>query len=512
MKPKHYIAIDLKSFYASVECVERHRDPLTTHLVVADESRTEKTICLAVSPSLKALGIGGRARLFEAIAGVKRANALRQSALGGRPFSGSSTDQEALEADPTLKIDFIRAIPRMKLYMEYSVRAFAIYLRYVAPEDIHVYSVDEAFLDVSDYLHTYRMTAEELAVKMIKEVLDEIGITATVGIGPNLYLAKIAMDIVAKHVEPDENGARIAKLDEMSYRKLLWTHRPLTDFWRVGPGTAKKLAERGLFTMGDVARCSLGKENDFYNEDLLYRMFGINAELLIDHAWGYEPTEISDIKAYKPKDNSLCSGQVFKEPYSYQKARLAAREMADLLSMDLVKKGVVASQLTLTVGYDIENIQDPARREAYHGKVETDRYGRMVPAPVHGSYNFDKHTASSKRFLEGIGVLFDRIADPTLLVRRLYLAATHLRFLEEVEKEEASYQQLSLFDLMEAKTDGASKASVKDIKQEEKENRLQQAILSIQDRYGKNSLLRGMNFEEGGTTIERNAQIGGHRA
>ena len=518
---RSYIAIDLKSFYASVECRERGLDPLQTNLVVADEARTEKTICLAVSPSLKALGISGRARLFEAVQKVKEVNALRRNALNGRDFSGKSTDAAELARDGTLEIDFIRAKPRMALYMDYSTRVYTIYLRYVAPEDIHVYSIDEVFVDVTDYLRTYGCTAKELATKMMGDVLGELGITATAGIGTNLYLAKIAMDIVAKHVEADENGARLAMLDEDSYRRLLWAHTPLTDFWRVGRGTAKKLAGLGMYTMGDIARCSLGREDEFYNEDLLYRLFGVNAELLIDHAWGIEPTRISDIKAYRPKDNSLCSGQVLKEPYPYRKARLVVREMADLLSLDLVKKGVVASQMTLTVGYDIENLTDPARRAAYKGEIETDRYGRKVPKNAHGSLNFDGHTSSSARFLEAAGELFDRIADPSLLVRRMYLTANHLRFFDEVEKEKASYQQMSLFDWEGGfgepgrKTEadfGGVRQQEKARSREERERRMQQAVLSIQKRFGKNALLRGMNLEEGGTAIERNGQIGGHRA
>ena len=512
MKERSYIAIDLKSFYASVECVERRLDPLKTNLVVADASRTEKTICLAVSPSLKSFGIGGRARLFEAIQRVREVNALRKNDLRGADFSGSSFDADELRKNPSLEVDFIKAPPRMALYMEYSTKAYSVYLRYVAPEDIHVYSVDEAFLDVTDYLATYKMTPRELAMQMIRDVLDEIGITATVGIGTNLYLAKIAMDIVAKHAKADENGVRIAELDEKSYRHLLWAHTPITDFWRVGPGTARKLGKIGILTMGDLARCSLGGEGDFYNEELLYRMFGIQAELLIDHAWGYEPTLISDIKAYRPKDNSLCSGQVLKEPYSFEKAKLALKEMAVLLSLDLVKKGVVASQITLSIGYDVENLTDPSRRESYHGEIKTDRYGRKVPKGEHGSLNFKKHTASSEQFIEAAGALFDRLADPALLVRRMYLTANHLRFYDEVEKEKTSYDQMSLFDWMESRTDSKGNNSHAAKEAGAKERRMQQAILSIQRRYGKNALLRGMNFEEGGTTIERNSQIGGHRA
>ena len=512
MANRYYIAIDLKSFYASVECVERRLDPLNTNLVVADESRTEKTICLAVSPSLKALGIGGRPRLFEAIAKVNEINSIRRNAINGKGFSGKSFDARLLERNPSLEVDFIKAPPRMGLYMEYSTKAYAIYLRYVAPEDIHVYSVDEAFLDVTDYLATYGRTPEELAMDMIKDVLAEIGITATAGIGTNLYLSKVAMDIVAKHVEPDENGVRIASLDEMSYRKRLWTHVPLSDFWRVGRKTEKKLNKNGIFTMGDIARCSLGKLDDFYNEELLYSLFGINAELLIDHAWGYEPVRISDIKAYRPKDNSLSRGQVLKEPYSFEKARLCVKEMADLLSLDLVKKGLLASQMTLTIGYDIANLSDPHIMEAYHGDIERDFYGRLSPKRAHGSINFEKLTASSKAFLDAAECLFDRICNPDLLVRRMYIGANHVKLASDVEKEKSSYDQLSFFDMQELKPSEGGRKTESQKEIEAKESRMQQAIIAIQKRYGKNAILRGMNYVEGGTTIERNGRIGGHRA
>ena len=360
---KTYIAIDLKSFYASVECRERNRDPLTTNLVVADPSRTEKTICLAVSPSLKAYGIPGRARLFEVVQKVREANNIRRRNIPDHHFNGSSDDSTKLGTDPTLQLDYIIAPPRMALYMEYSTRIYDIYLKYIAPEDIHIYSVDEVFMDVTGYLNTYHMTARELAMTMIQDELKTTGITATAGIGTNLYLCKIAMDIVAKHIEPDKDGVRIAELDEMSYRRKLWSHKPITDFWRVGQGYAKKLAEYGLYTMGDVARCSGGKANELYNEDLLYKLFGINAELLIDHAWGYEPCTMEQIKAYKPETNSICTGQVLHCPYDFDKTRLVVKEMTDLMSLDLVDKGLVTDQIVLTIGYDIDNLTDPARKK-----------------------------------------------------------------------------------------------------------------------------------------------------
>ena len=358
-KQKTYIAIDLKSFYASVECKERNRDPLTTNLVVADKSRTEKTICLAVSPSLKSYGIPGRPRLFEVVQKVREANNKRRWKAPNRTFNGSSDDRAKLDANPALEIDYIVAPPRMAYYMEYSTKIYNVYLKYVAPEDIFPYSIDEVFMDVTDYLQTYRMTARELAMTMIQDVLKTTGITATAGIGTNMYLCKIAMDIVAKHIEPDKDGVRIAELDEMSYRRQLWNHRPLTDFWRVGKGYAKKLEEHGLYTMGDIARCSIGKPNELYNEELLYKLFGINAELLIDHAWGYEPCTMEQVKAYKPETNSVSSGQVLHCPYDYEKAKLIVKEMTDQMVLDLVDKGVVTDQLVLTIGYDIENLSNP---------------------------------------------------------------------------------------------------------------------------------------------------------
>ena len=403
MEKEHcYVAIDLKSFYASVECRERGLDPLTTNLVVADPERTEKTICLAVTPALKAYGISGRARLFEVVERVRAVNAERLRRAPGGRFTGSSSDAAELASHPEYALDYIVATPRMAYYLEYSSQIYEIYLNYIAPEDMHVYSIDEVFMDVSTYLHTYRKTPRELATEMIRSVYRETGITATAGIGTNLYLCKIAMDILAKHARPDADGIRIAELDERSYRQKLWTHRPLTDFWRVGPGYARKLQEQGMYTMGDIARCSIGKPDDYYSEELLYKMFGVNAELLIDHAWGWEPCTIPEIKAYKPESNSIVSGQVLQYPYEYEKARMVVREMTDLLALDLVDKGLVTDQLVLTVGYDIENLTDPERRKNYHGEITVDRYGRRVPKHAHGTANLERQTSSSAVLIQAI--------------------------------------------------------------------------------------------------------------
>lgn len=501
-----YIAIDLKSFYASVECVERGLNPLTTNLVVADNSRTQKTICLAVSPSLKCYGILGRARLFEVVQKVKEANGLRKSIAKGGILKGESYNSVELQSNQSLAIDYITAIPRMALYMNYSTRIYNIYLKYVAPEDIHVYSVDEVFMDVTDYLNTYGLTAEQLARKMIHDVLKETGITATAGIGTNMYLCKVAMDVVAKHMEADEYGVRIAELDEISYRRLLWNHRPLTDFWRVGRGYVKKLEQIGIYTMGDIARCSLGKEDDYYNEELLYKMFGVNAELLIDHAWGYEPCTMADVKAYKPSANSVGTGQVLHCAYEWDKAKLIVKEMTDLLALDLVDKRLVANQIVLTVGYDIENLTDPLRRNAYKGEVTTDAYGRKVPKHAHGTANLGKHTSSTKLIIEKTMELFDRIVDKNLLVRRITLAANNV-ISEEAAMKKQTYEQLSLFDMMSEQSDDDN--STEDT---ERERRMQQAMLDIKKKFGKNAILKGMNLEEGATTVERNRQIGGHKA
>lgn len=498
MADKAYIAIDLKSFYASVECVDRGLDPLDTNLVVADPTRTEKTICLAVSPSLKSYGIPGRARLFEAIQKVREINAQRRYKAPKHSFTHESHFHSELKSDPSAELAFITAPPRMAHYMEVSTRIYNVYLKYIAPEDIHVYSIDEVFIDATDYLKTYGMTPRELTMKMVLDVLETTGITATAGIGTNLYLCKIAMDIYAKHCEPDKNGVRIAELDEMSYRKILWDHRPLTDFWRVGRGISKKLEQHGLYTMGDVARCSVGMESDYYNEDLLYKLFGVNAELLIDHAWGWEPTEISDIKSYRPESSSLSSGQVLQEPYEFSKARLVLKEMADLLSLELVSKRIVTDQIVLTVGYDIESLN-----KSYSGSVETDRYGRKIPKTAHSSENIGRYTSSTKLICETAMSLFDRIVDKNLLVRRMYIVANHIITEKDAEKE-SEYVQLDLFS--DTKKQEAEENELK------KEKDMQRAILKIKSKYGKNSIIKGMNLKEGATALERNRQIGGHKA
>lgn len=501
MEKRAYLCIDLKSFYASVECAERGLDPMTTNLVVADESRTEKTICLAVSPSLKAYGIPGRARLFEVMQKVQEVNAQRRLRAPGRTFTGASRNDLELKASPALALDYIVARPRMAHYIERSTKIYNIYLNYIAPQDIHVYSIDEVFIDATEYLNTYKLSARELAMRMILDVLKQTGITATAGIGTNLYLSKIAMDIGAKHIPADKNGVRIAELDEMSYRRALWTHEPLTDFWRVGRGYAKKLQSIGLYTMGDIARCSLGKSNEYYNEDLLYRLFGVNAELLIDHAWGFEPCTIADIKAYKPSTNSLSSGQVLQYPYPFEKAKLIVREMAELLALELVDKGLVTDQVALMVGYDIENLTNPELRKAYHGAVTADHYGRAVPKPAHGSSSLKAPTSSTKQIAAAVAELFDRIADPKLLVRRVNLAAN--RVVSEASVRETRHEQLDLF------TDQAAEQAKR--AELERERKAQEAILNIKKKYGRNAVLKGMNLLEGATAMERNQQIGGHR-
>ena len=503
-KEKIYIAIYLKSFYASVECVERGRDALTTNLVVADASRTEKTICLAVSPSLKEYGIPGRARLFEVVAKVKKVNAQRINAIKEHSFTGSSDDSIALKKNKTLALDYIVAKPRMALYMQYSTRIYQIYLKYISEEDMHVYSVDEVFLDVTDYLKAYEMTARQLTQKIIQDIYDTTGITATAGIGSNLYLCKIAMDIMAKHEKPDENGVRIAELDELTYRKNLWSHTPITDFWRVGRGYARKLERCGIFTMGDIARCSIGKDGDFYNEELLYKMFGVNAELLIDHAWGYEPCTIAEIKSYTPENNSLGSGQVLKFPYPYEKAKLIVREMTELLVLDLVEKRLATNQMVLTVGYDIENLKD--KENAYQGEITTDRYGRKIPKHAHGTANLGLYTTSTQKIIAAVMELFDRIIDPTLFVRRVTLTANHVIAESKVQKEQ-EFEQLDLFSMLQEK-----EQNEKEKEQLEKERKMQEAIIELKHKFGKNAILKGMNLQEGGTTIERNGQIGGHKA
>lgn len=490
-----YIAIDLKSFYASVECVKREQDPLTTNLVVADESRTEKTICLAVSPSLKAYGIPGRARLWEVIGKVQEVNRMRLVSAPGHRFTGKSSNAYDLADDPGLELDFIIAPPAMSHYMEVSTQIYQVYLKYIAPEDIHVYSIDEVFLDATAYLSTYHMTGRELAMTMIREVLRVSGVTATAGIGTNLYLSKIAMDIVAKKMPPDQDGVRIAELNEHSYRELLWEHRPLTDFWRIGRGYAKKLEANQMYTMGDVARCSL------VDEDRLYKLFGINAELLIDHAWGWEPCTMADIKAYRPELHSLSSGQVLSSPYPFDKARLIMREMTDQLSLSLVEHGLVTDALTLTVNYDTESLAGGT----YNGPIATDFYGRQVPKQAHGTVRLKAPTASTMLLLEKMTELYDRIVNPNLLVRRITVAANNV--VPECEAVMTPVQYDLFSDPAEQERRHAEEAQAR-----EREKRMQKALLTIKNRYGKNAILKGMNYEEGATTRERNAQVGGHKA
>lgn len=502
-----YIAIDLKSFYASVECVERKLDPLNTNLVVADQTRTEKTICLAVSPSLKAYGIPGRPRLFEVLQQIREVNMKRRRKAPGQTFTGASVNAIELEYMPELKVDFVTAMPRMALYLDYSARIYDIYLKYVAPEDMHVYSIDEVFMDVSDYLNTYQLTARELAAKIVRDVLETTGITSTAGIGTNLYLCKIAMDIVAKHIPPDKCGVRIAKLDEMSYRRLLWNHRPLTDFWRIGRGYARKLEAHGLYTMGDIARCSVGKPEDYYNEELLYKLFGVNAELLIDHAWGWEPCTIADVKAYKPESSSMGSGQVLQSAYDFEKAGLVVREMTEQVVLELVDKGLVTDQMILTVSYDRSSLDNPEIRGAYKGEVKTDRYGRRVPKHAHGTANLGKRTSSTKLIVSAVMELYEQIVDERLLIRRINVTANHV--IEEKQlKEQETYEQMNLF------TDYEKRLQEQEKEKEAlaRERKLQQTMLDIKKRYGKNAILKGMNLEEGATARARNNQIGGHKA
>ncbi|MBS6642322.1 MAG: DNA methylase [Clostridiaceae bacterium] len=502
-----YIAIDLKSFYASVECRERYLDPLTTNLVVADASRTEKTICLAVSPALKAYGLPGRPRLFEVVQKINEVNAGRKRMAPGHTFTGSSYDADELKSSPELSVSYITAPPRMAFYMEYSTRIYNIYLKYISPEDIHVYSIDEVMIDASDYLGTYRLTARELAAKMIQDIFQATGITATAGIGSNLYLCKIAMDIMAKRIVPDENGMLIAELNEMSYRRLLWNHRPLTDFWRIGKGYARKLESNGLYTMGDVARCSIGKPNEYHNEELLYKLFGVNAELLIDHAWGWEPCTMTDIKSYKPAANCIGSGQVLQCPYDYKKARLIVQEMTDLLVLDLVERGLVTDQMVLTVGYDIDNLTDPAIRKSYKGEITTDHYGRKIPKHAHGTANIGRQTSSTMLIMDAVMNLYDNIVDKNLLVRRVYITANHVSG-ESTSPNTQSFEQLDLFTDYEA----LEKKKKEEEEKLKREKQMQEAMLAIKKKFGKNAILKGMNLEEGAMTKERNQQIGGHKS
>jgi DNA polymerase V len=506
-KNRTYIAIDLKSFYASVECIERGLDPMTTNLVVADKSRTEKTICLAVSPSLKSFGVPGRPRLFEVIQKIRTVNLHRKVNAPGKKVDGESYDYNELKKTPSLSVSYIVAPPRMAHYMSYSTKIYGVYLKYIAPEDIHVYSIDEVFIDATMYLETYGLSAHDLAMKMIRDVLKTTGITATVGIGTNMFLCKIAMDIVAKHMPADKDGVRIAELDEISYRKLLWNHRPLTDFWRIGKGYSRKLEQNGLYTMGDVARCSLGKPSDFYNEDLLYKLFGVNAELLIDHAWGWEPCTISDVKAYKPGSKSVGSGQVLHRPYTFEETRLVVQEMIDLLVLDLVDKRLVTDQMVIHIGYDRENLSDPEISKGYKGAVKKDHYGRKVPKHAHGTANIKRKTSSTKLITEAVLELYDDIVDENLLVRRVSITATHVVSEDEVEKEPLP-EQLNFF------TD----YNVLDKERQEedvileKEKDIQKAVINMKKKYGKNAVIKGMNLEEGATAMDRNRQIGGHKA
>lgn len=504
---KVYVAIDLKSFYASVECLERGLDPLNTHLVVADASRSQKTICLAVSPSLKTYGIPGRVRLFEVVQKIKLENDKRAQKIPGRKLSGASHFSSELDSCQAKAIDYIVAPPRMALYIEYSTRIYNVYLKYVAPEDIHVYSIDEVFIDITDYLKNSNLSPRDFTKKIIKDVLETVGVTATAGIGTNLYLSKIAMDIVAKKIEADSDGVRIAELDEMSYREELWDHQPITDFWRVGKGYAKKLEKHGLYTMGDVARCSIGNDNAFHNEDLLYDLFGVNAELLIDHAWGWEPCEIHHVKAYKPSSKSTGAGQVLLRPYPYEETRIIVKEMTDQLVLDLVDKKLVTDQLVLTVGYDITNLSDPDRRRAYKGPIKTDYYGRKIPKHAHGTVNLNKLTSSTKIIMDAVMELFEDIVDESLLARRVNIVANHVVD-EDAVKEEESHEQLDLF------TDYNKEAKVKEEEESmlEKEKKLQHALLDIKKKFGKNSVLKGMNLQKGATGKDRNNQIGGHKA
>ena len=506
MKERTYICCDLKSFYASVECVERGLDPMTTNLVVADQRRTEKTICLAVSPSLKAYGIAGRARLFEVVERVREVNAQRRRNAPGRQFTGASWHDPEVRGNPSLSLDYLVAPPRMAHYIDWSTKIYSVYLKYVAPEDIYPYSIDEVFIDLTHYLDTYKMTARELTRTILLDILKTTGITAAAGMGTNLYLAKVAMDIVAKHVQPDRDGVRIARLNEMTYRRLLWDHRPLTDFWRVGKGYAAKLEAHGLYTMGDIARCSIGKDTDYYNEDLLYKLFGVNAEILIDHAWGWEPCTIADAKSYKPEHKCIVSGQVLQCPYDFQKARLVAREMADNLALDLVDKRLVTCQLVLTVGYDIENLSDPQRRRSYRGPVTTDRYGRKIPKHAVGTENFP-YTSLASDLLRAVTALYDRLVDPNLLVRRLSISANKLLDEASVPRGEET-EQMDLFTDYAAKEQQAQA----DEAAHAKERKIQEAMLGIKKKYGKNAILKGMNLEEGATARERNETIGGHQA
>lgn len=490
-----YVAIDLKSFYASVECRERGLDPIRTNLVVADSSRTEKTICLAVSPSLKAYGLPGRARLFEVVQKVKEININRKRFATNKEFSGMSVDDIELKNNPELELDFVIAPPRMSYYMKYSTNVYNVYLKYFSPEDIYVYSIDEVFCDITHYLKMYKMTARELVTKVIQDVYTTTGITATAGIGMNLYLAKVAMDVGAKHVKMDKNGVRIAELDEMSYRRMLWSHKPITDFWRVGRGYTKKLEKYRIYTMGDVARMSI------QNEELLYKLFGVNAELLIDHSWGWECATIKSIKEYKPEKKSIGSGQVLHCPCTFEQTKIVVKEMAELLSLDLVQKQFVTSQLVLTIGYDIENLTNQEISKLYSGEITVDHYGRKIPKHAHGTINLDHNTSSTRIITEAVVKLYSEIVNDKLLVRRINLTANNVIDERDVKEE---CEQINLF----ADYDEINKRR----KKEKEEREIQKAMLNIKSKYGKNAVLKGMNLQADGTTIERNGLIGGHKA
>ena len=497
---KVYMCIDLKSFYASVECRERNLDPLDTNLLVADESRTDKTICLAVSPSLKSYGLGGRCRLFEAKQKVKEVNYQRRKNNNYKNFTGKSFIASELNNNKSLELDFIAAVPRMNLYMKYSTKIYNIYLKYIAPEDILVYSIDEVFCDITNYLKFYKMSAEELVMKIIEDVYKTTGITATAGIGTNMYLAKVAMDITAKRMKPNKFGVRIAYLDEMKYKKELWNHKPLTDFWRVGKGYAKKLEENGMYTMGDIARMSIN------NEDLLFKLFGVNAEFLIDHAWGYEPCTIKDAKNYKPLNSSISQGQVLHSPYSFEKAKLIVKEMVDNLVLELVDKHLKTDQIVLTIGYDIECLTNPSIERRYKGEITIDAYGRKVPKHSHGTANIDHKTSSTKTITNEVMKLYDKIVNPILLVRRLNVTACNI-VNEEYKESTPIIEQIDLFTNYEE----VSKQKEKSLKDEIEEKKIQKALLNIKKKYGKNSILKAMNYEEGATAKDRNLEVGGHK-
>lgn len=505
MLERYYLCHDCKAFYASIECIERGLNPLNTNLVVADASRTEKTICLAVSPSLKAYGVSGRPRLFEVIQKVNEINALRLFKMRKKEFSGGSYFDDELKAHPELQLQFIVAKPRMSLYMDYCTRIYNTYLKYIAPENIFAYSIDEVFIDVTHYLKTYKMTARELSMTMIKDVFKNTGITITAGVGTNMYLAKVAMDIVAKKCSPDENGVRIAELDEMSYREKLWNHRPLTDFWRIGKGYAKKLESRYIYTMGDIARCALDDTNSGRNEELLYKLFGVNTEILIDHAFGYEPVTLEQVKAYKPTENSISSGQVLQKPYDYGSARIIVTEMIDSLVLDLVDKGLVTNQIVLTICYDIENLTDTDIRNRYNGEIVTDGYGRSMPKHSHGTINIEEYTSSTRIITEKALELYDRIANKDLLIRKIGISANKV-VSEQAVNDAPKFKQLDLFTDFESETEKAAMQK----EALEREKGMQKTMLRIKKKYGKNAILKGTNFLENATMRDRNTQIGGH--